>query len=67
MISVYETKNAKGEGEEKKTIMELRGLSTDTKPTEIQNTVIDNGSTFIEIDTGKVFIYDLENEEWKEI
>lgn len=43
--------------------LEYRGLSTDEKPTE--NIV--NGSVFIEIDTGKVYMYDLENEEWKEI
>ena len=27
--------------------------------------IIDNGSVFIEIDTGKIFFYDLENEQWK--
>ena len=32
-------------------ILELRGLSTDTKPTEN----IDNGSIFIEIDTSKIY------------
>ena len=47
--------------------VELRGLSTDEKPTEINDTPIENGSTFIEIDTGKIYLYDLENEEWKEI
>lgn len=43
--------------------LELRGLSTDTKPTE----KVINGTTFIEMDTGKIYMYDLENEEWKEI
>lgn len=43
--------------------VEYRGLSTDTKPTEN----ITNGTTFIEIDTGKVYMFDIENEEWKEI
>lgn len=47
--------------------VELRGLSTDEKPTEFNGEKIDNGSTFIEIDTGKIFFYDLENEEWKEV
>ena len=46
--------------------VELRGLSTDIKPTEIDGSVIDNGSVFIEIDTQKLSFYDLENEEWKE-
>ena len=30
-------------------------------------TKVDNGSTYIEIDTGKIYLYDLENEQWKEI
>lgn len=67
MISIYQVNKLAGDNDSSKTIMELRGLSTDEKPTEISNTIIDNGSTFIEIDTGKVFLYDLENEEWKEI
>ena len=35
---------------------DLRGLSTDTKPTEN----IGNGSTFFEMDTSKVFLFDKE-------
>lgn len=50
-----------------KILVELRGLSTDEKPTEMSDKVIQNGSTFIEIDTGKIFMYDLENEQWKEM
>lgn len=45
-------------------LCELRGLSTDIKPTEIENGTIENGSVFIEIDTQEVYIYDGENEEW---
>ena len=36
---------------------EFRGLSTDEKPVEN----VGNGSVFIEIDTGKVFIFDEQN------
>ena len=46
-----------------KSILEIRGLARDTKPTEN----INNGSTFIEIDTGKIYLYDAENQQWKEI
>lgn len=67
MISIYDVRNNKIEPEETKITVELRGLSTDTKPTEINNKTIDNGSTFIEIDTGKIYFYDLENTEWKEV
>ena len=41
---------------------EFRGLSTDEKPVEN----VGNGSVFIEIDTGKVFIFDGQNKVWKE-
>lgn len=41
---------------------EFRGLSTDEKPIER----IGNGSIFIEMDTGKVFIFDEQNKVWKE-
>ena len=37
------------------------GLSTDTKPTD----GIDNGSRFIEMDTGKVYMYDAESGQWR--
>lgn len=68
MISISEAKKIREDGDDKLTILELRGLSTDTKPTdEVNNTKIDNGSIYIEIDTGKVYMFDLENTEWKEI
>jgi hypothetical protein len=67
VITIYDTKNNKFEQEETFIIVELRGLSTDTKPTEINGKTINNGSTFIEIDTGKIYFYDLENTEWKEV
>lgn len=37
-------------------------LSTDEKP--VGN--VENGSQLIEMDTGKVYLYDAENSEWKE-
>ena len=67
MISIYQKNNSiTRKGMETKE-MELRGKSTDTKPTEIDGKIIDNGSTFIEINTGKIYLYDLENEQWKEV
>lgn len=67
MISIYQNNNliTNNRGEAKE--LEFRGLSTDTKPTQLDNNDIANGSTFIEIDTGKIYLYDLENELWKEI
>lgn len=67
MITIYKSENTeiKDEGNVM-SVVELRGLSTDTKPTKIGNKIIGNGATFIEIDTGKIYFYDLENEQWKE-
>ena len=42
---------------------DLRGTSEDKKP--IKN--VPNGSTFIEMDTSKVFMFDKENQEWREL
>jgi hypothetical protein len=44
-------------------IHDVRCLSTDTKPTE----GIKNGSTCIEMDTGKMYVYDAEGEQWYEM
>ena len=67
MISIYKTERTDETTEGKVIQAELRGLSTDEKPTTLNNAIIGNGSIFIEIDTGKLYMYDLENEEWKEI
>lgn len=41
-----------------------QGLSTDTKPAGASTP---NGAAFIEIDTGKGFMFDAENKEWHEL
>ena len=47
--------------------MELYGLSGDSKPTDkFKGAKIENGSSFLEMDTSKVYLYDAENDEWKE-
>lgn len=46
---------------------DLRGLSTDTpKPTEWNGIGIGNGSTFFEIDTGKLYVFDADAGDWIE-
>lgn len=41
------------------------GLSTDTKPDQTEGDIfIGNGSTFYEIDTGDVYMYDGEGNNW---
>lgn len=41
-------------------------LSTDTKPTE-ENYRIGNGDLLLEIDTGSVFLYDADGQEWNQV
>lgn len=38
---------------------EYAGLSTDTKPSNVPN-----GSRFYEIDSGKYYVYDADNDTW---
>lgn len=47
--------------------IELRGISTDEKPEKIDGKDIANGTVFIEIDTGKLYMFDAENKQWKEM
>ena len=66
MISIYQKNNSiTRRGIETKE-MEFRGLSTDTKPTELDGETVTNGSVFIEIDTQKLFFFDESSQTWKE-
>lgn len=66
MVTIAKVEKASFNPEEPQ-IVELRGLAADTKPTEFDGVKIGNGSVFIEIDTGSMFLYDEEHEEWKAI
>ena len=46
---------------------DLRGLSTYTKPTKANGDEVPNGSTYIEMDTGACFMYNVNNDTWYEI
>lgn len=65
MITIYDNKKVKKENGDIKFLVELRGLSTDNKPTIIENGIVENGSAFIEIDTQKIYFYDAASEAWK--
>jgi len=67
MITIYNIKKVKKQSGNIKFLVELRGLKDDTKPKTIENGIVENGSSYLEIDTGKLFLYDLENEEWNEV
>lgn len=65
MISISEMKASSKESNYY--IGEIRGLSTDEKPTEtVSGKTISNGCVFIELDTSKIYFYDAENKEWLE-
>lgn len=67
MVTIYDVKLRQRRNKKNYIKGEFRGLSTDGKPTTLEGKYIDNGSVFIEIDTGKIFMFDLENEQWKEV
>ena len=64
MVTIFHTEKNILKEDGNYILTELRGLSTDSKPTQIEENIIENGSAFIEIDTGDVYLYDIENEEW---
>lgn len=65
MVSIIMNKDQEyGNGNK---VLEYRGLSTDLKPTTYGGKAIDNGTMFIEIDTGKIYMFDAVSSEWKEI
>lgn len=50
---------------EEDNVLEIRGLSTDEKPTgKVYGYDVANGSTFFEMDTGNCFMYSAENGIW---
>lgn len=61
MVTIYKMVRKELNGD---VLVELRGLSTDTKPTTINGGAIINGSEFLEIDTQALYLYDGENTEW---
>lgn len=49
-------------------VLELCGLSTDEKPlVSVEGVPLINASTFLEMDTKKIFIYSQENKTWYEM
>lgn len=50
-------------------VQQIRGLSTDTKPTndDLKEGIIPNGSVFFEMDTSKVYMFDYDGQKWIEV
>lgn len=64
MVTIYKTDKVTLTNEGTVILADLRGLSTDEKPTQIGNKAIGNGSSYIEIDTQKIYFYDADSQEW---
>lgn len=60
MISEWRVENHSTKSDD----IELRGLSSDTKPTEWNGKPIGNGSSFFEIDTQEVKFFDASSQTW---
>lgn len=67
MVSLYKVEKTDVKEDNNYLTVELRCLSTDTKPTDLKFGKIDNGSQLIEIDTGTIFFFDIVSGEWKEV
>lgn len=65
MVTIYNIDKNVKENKKQTIYAELRGLSTDTKPTVIGQAYIGNGSVFIEMDTQKVFFYNATDNTWE--
>lgn len=67
MVTIYKTKKNTIRNKISYILSEFRGLSTDDKPTTWKDSQVENGSVFIEIDTGDVYMYNLTSQEWNEV
>lgn len=65
MVTIFKTDVIKNEEDGQKIYAELRGMSTDTKPVEIGDKEIGNGSVFVEIDTQAMYFFDEDSQTWK--
>lgn len=63
MITIMDEASIRSNPNLKQTVKTYAGLSTDTKP--VENT--ENGSTFLEMDTGDLYIFDKQNSQWREL
>ena len=67
MVTIYKTRKNTIREKESFILSEFRGLSSDDKPTVFKDSKVDNGSVFIEINTGDVYMYDLDSKSWEKV
>ena len=67
MVTIYKIRKNVIRDKKSYILTEFRGLSSDEKPVEWKDSLVENGSAFIEIDTGDVYMYSLDTESWSEV
>lgn len=63
MVTIIGEENIRSNPNKLQTVKTYGGLSTDDKPTAN----VENGSTFLEFDTGDLFVFDKANTQWLEL
>lgn len=63
MVTIMSEEYTRNNPNKAQTVKTFAGLSTDTKPT----TNVENGSTFLEMDTGDLYVFDKTNTQWREL
>lgn len=63
MVTVIGEENIRSNPNKHQTVKTYGGLSTDTKPTA----KVENGSTFLEFNTGDLYIFDKTNTQWRKL
>ena len=63
MVTIYKVRQSVIDGKGK-FLIDYVGLSDDEKPSSVNGGTIENGSSFIELDTQKLYLYDQEHDEW---
>lgn len=66
MVTIFKMENTQTKEGKEYFTGEIRCLSTDEKPTKVGDKYVDNGTQLVEINTGKIYFFDLDNQQWKE-
>ena len=64
MSKIYTSSTAFNENGDPFEKPDFMGLSTDDKPTSFKGGDVPNMSTFVEVDTGVVYFYDADSQQW---
>ena len=63
MVTIISEEKIRSNPNKHQAVVTYGGLSTDTKPTS----GVENGSTFVEMNTGDLYIFDKANTQWRKL